>query len=119
MKASARPPAVEKVFRALSERLRLRILYLLRGGEVCVCDLVAVLAVPQPTASRHLAYLRRAGLVEVRKEGPWCYYRLAPTRSPFRRALAECLARCAAEDPASPADQRALEAARRKRCCAI
>ena len=56
-------PPVDFMFRAFSDRTRLRILHLLRGGELCVCDLVEVLGVPQPKASRHLAYLRKAGLV--------------------------------------------------------
>ena len=51
------------MFRAFSDRTRLRLLHLLRGGEGCVCDLVRVLGVPQPKVSRHLAYLRKAGLV--------------------------------------------------------
>jgi len=67
----------EKIFRALSDRTRLRILNLLREGEMCVGDLVEVLQVPQPTASRHLAYLRRFDLVEVRKNGQWAFYSLA------------------------------------------
>ena len=54
---------VDVMFRAFSDRTRLRILHMLRGGELCVCDIVAVLGVPQPKASRHLAYLRKAGLV--------------------------------------------------------
>lgn len=117
MKASRNQPAVETIFRALSERIRLRILNLLREGEVCVCDLVDVLQVPQPTASRHLAYLRRAGLVEVRKDGQWCYYRLAPPQSAFRRALAECLVRCADENSVLTADARRLRKVQRERCC--
>jgi ArsR family transcriptional regulator len=66
LRASRLP--VDRLFRAFSDRTRLRILHLLQEGELCVCDLVSVLRVPQPTASRHLAYLRRAGLVRVRKE---------------------------------------------------
>ena len=64
---------VDRLFRAVSDRTRLRILHLLQDGELCVCDLVSVLRVPQPTASRHLAYLRRAGLVQVRKDKSWSY----------------------------------------------
>ncbi len=87
-------PAVERVFRALSDRTRLRILNLLGGGELCVCDLVATLGVPQPTASRHLSYLRRAGLVRVRKEGLWAYYRLVPAQAAWHAEVLECLHRC-------------------------
>ena len=68
---------VNLMFRAFSDRTRLRILHLLLDGELCVGDLVNVLRVPQPTASRHLAYLRRAGLVATRKNGQWNYYKLA------------------------------------------
>jgi ArsR family transcriptional regulator, arsenate/arsenite/antimonite-responsive transcriptional repressor len=90
-------PPITKVFRAVSDRTRLRILNLLRGGEVCVCHIVAVLDSPQPTVSRHLAYLRKAGLVVARKEGLWMHYRLAPPRSKAHRMLLECLAQCFAE----------------------
>src|SRR3954465_11469217 len=87
------------VFRAVSDVTRLRILHLLRGGELCVCDLVTVLGVPQPTASRHPAYLRKAGPVLARKDGLWSYYRLAPARGAFHARLLDCLASCGAEAP--------------------
>ena len=70
------------VYRALADETRLRILALLRDGEVCVCHLQGSLRVPQPTISRHLAYLRKSGLVEARREGVWMHYRLATARSP-------------------------------------
>jgi ArsR family transcriptional regulator len=85
---------VDVMFRAFSDRTRLRILHMLRGGELCVCDIVEVLGVPQPKASRHLAYLRKAGLVEARKEGLWSYYRLTPSRNNFHGKLLECLECC-------------------------
>jgi len=69
--------AVEETYKALADRTRLRILALLMDGEVCVCDIHDTLRLPQPTASRHLAYLRRAGLVEARREGTWMHYRMA------------------------------------------
>lgn len=84
----------EKLFRALADRTRLRILFLLLKGELCVCHIVDTLRVPQPTASRHLAYLRRCGLVLCRREGQWCYYRLAPVRSRFHQQLMDCLQTC-------------------------
>lgn len=86
------------IFRALSDQTRLRILNLLRGGELCVCHLVSVLGVPQPTASRHLSYLRKAGLVVARREGLWSYYRLSPARGKSRKMLFECLVQCFRED---------------------
>jgi ArsR family transcriptional regulator len=69
--------ATAQFFKALSDETRLRILALLTNGELCVCDLMAVLDLPQSTVSRHLAYLRHAGLVEDRRRGVWMYYRLA------------------------------------------
>ena len=64
------------MFRAFSDRTRLRILSLLRRREFCVGDIVEILQVPQPRISRHLAYLRKAELVTVRKAGLWSYYSL-------------------------------------------
>jgi ArsR family transcriptional regulator, arsenate/arsenite/antimonite-responsive transcriptional repressor len=77
------------VFRALADETRLRILSLLRNGEVCVCHLQGSLRLPQPTISRHLAYLRKAGLAEARREGVWMYYRLASPRSPVVKQVVE------------------------------
>src|SRR3990172_1629723 len=90
---------VDVMFRALSDRTRLRILHMLRGGELCVCDIVAVLGVPQPKASRHLAYLRRAGLVVSRKAGLWSYYRLTPARNMVHEKMLECLGCCFTDVP--------------------
>lgn len=87
-------PGVDRMFKAFSDPIRLRILNLLRDGELCVCDLVAILRVPQPTASRHLAYLRRAGLVNSHRRGYWTYYTLVPGRTKFHRKLLECLESC-------------------------
>ncbi|MFN0017030.1 MAG: ArsR/SmtB family transcription factor [Pirellulaceae bacterium] len=86
----------DQVFRALSDKTRLRILNLLLTGELCVCEIVSVLGVPQPTASRHLAYLRKAGLVVGRKDGVWCYYQLVPACNDFEAALRNCIECCAA-----------------------
>ncbi len=91
---------VNLVFRAFSDRTRLRILHLLQQGELCVCDLVSILRVPQPTASRHLAYLRRAGLVRVRKDRSWSFYSLAEPRNAFHAKVLECLRTCFSEVPA-------------------
>ncbi len=65
-----------KIFRALSEETRIKIIRLLSGGEKCVCKLFKDLKLPQPKTSRHLAYLKKAGLVTARKEGLWKYYSL-------------------------------------------
>jgi ArsR family transcriptional regulator len=68
---------METVFKALADGTRLRILGLLLTGEVCVCHIHESLKIPQPKASRHLAYLRKAGLVETRRDGLWIHYRMA------------------------------------------
>lgn len=94
MKMKQRTDRVDVMFRAFSDRTRLRLLNLLRGGEACVCDLVDVLEVPQPKVSRHLAYLRRAGLVTARKDGYWMHYALAPATTDFHKSLLDCLACC-------------------------
>jgi ArsR family transcriptional regulator, arsenate/arsenite/antimonite-responsive transcriptional repressor len=75
------------VFRALADETRLRILALLRDGEVCVCHIQGGLQLPQPTISRHLAYLRRSGLVEARREGTWMHYKLTEAGSPVIQAV--------------------------------
>jgi ArsR family transcriptional regulator, arsenate/arsenite/antimonite-responsive transcriptional repressor len=64
------------LFAALADRTRLRLLNLMEGREVCVCYFVEILKQPQPKISRHLAYLRRAGIVMARREGKWMHYRL-------------------------------------------
>jgi ArsR family transcriptional regulator len=106
------------MFRAFSDRTRLRILSLLRGGECCVGNIVDILGIEQPSASRHLAYLRRAGLVAVRRSAQWSYYRLAPAASGFHAKLLECLGCCFSEVPQLRADQaRAAEVRRSGGCC--
>jgi ArsR family transcriptional regulator len=67
-----------RVFRALGEEARLRLLHLVRDDEICVCDLVAVVGMPQGTLSHHLGVLHQAGLVTARKQGRWNYYRATP-----------------------------------------
>ncbi|MBO0723733.1 MAG: metalloregulator ArsR/SmtB family transcription factor [Blastocatellia bacterium] len=69
---------LEQFFLALSDRNRLRLINLIGGDEICVCFFVEILKMPQPKVSRHLAYLRRAGIVEARREGKWMHYRIVP-----------------------------------------
>ena len=86
---------LETLFKALADDTRLRILGLLSTGEVCVCHIHESLRIAQPNASRHLAYLRRAGLVHTRRQGLWIYYRLADLDDPVlqrvQRAVADAL----------------------------
>jgi len=79
--------ALTTVYAALADPTRLRILSLLSEDEICVCHIHASLDVPQPTASRHLAYLRKSGLVETRRDGIWMHYRLAPIDNPVIAAV--------------------------------
>ena len=74
------------VFKALSEETRLRIIKLLEGGELCVCDLVTALDMSQPKVSFHLNVLKGAGLIKDRKQGKWSHYRIDPDDM-FRRML--------------------------------
>jgi ArsR family transcriptional regulator len=115
---SAAKTHVDLMFRAFSDPIRLRILSLVQPGELCVCDLVEVLTLPQPTVSRHLSYLRRAGLVTVRQERSWNYYQLAPARSPFHAKLLECLGSCFRDVPEMTKDAtRARTLRKRGGCC--
>jgi ArsR family transcriptional regulator, arsenate/arsenite/antimonite-responsive transcriptional repressor len=110
--------SVDLMFRAFSDRTRLRILSLLRNREFCVGDLVEILQVPQPRISRHLAYLRKAELVKVRKAGIWSYYSLAPAETAFQKKLLSCLGNCFSEVPQIQADQvRATDIKKAGGCC--
>jgi ArsR family transcriptional regulator, arsenate/arsenite/antimonite-responsive transcriptional repressor len=82
---------LETLFKALADGTRLRILGLLLAGEVCVCDIHDSLGLPQPKVSRHLAYLRRAGLVETRRDGLWVHYRLAAMADPVLQTLMDAV----------------------------
>ena len=83
--------SLENTFKALADQTRLRILGLLQSGEICVCDIHGSLGLPQPTVSRHLAYLRKSGLVATRKEGLWVHYRLAQLPDPVMQALLDAV----------------------------
>ena len=106
---------VNLMFRAFSDPTRLQILHLLLNGELCVCDIVSVLRVPQPTASRHLSYLRRARLITKRKQGLWVYYKLTRATSSFHRSLIKCLKECFRDVP--ELDRNARQAAKQSICC--
>jgi len=111
---------INVIFRAFSDRTRLRILCLLTNGEMCVGDLVKVLQVPQPTASRHLSYLRRAGLVETRKNGLWVHYRLARAKNAFHRNILKCLGNCFHDVPEIADDAKRAGVIRKSGgCCPV
>jgi ArsR family transcriptional regulator len=94
---SAALSATPDVFRAFADPTRLRLLNLLLEGECCVCDLCSVLDEGQPKVSRHLAYLRRAGLVTVRTEGKWKHYAIAEQADGLQPALLACVRSCLRE----------------------
>lgn len=87
-------PSADELFCAFSDPARMRILNALAPGELCVCDLVSLLELPQSTVSRHLAHLRRSNLVEVRRSSRFAYYRLATAKDPFHGEIIDCIHRC-------------------------
>jgi ArsR family transcriptional regulator, arsenate/arsenite/antimonite-responsive transcriptional repressor len=106
-----------RTLKAFADPIRLRLLNLLAGEneEVCVCHLHAALELPQPTVSRHLAYLRKHGLVVGRKEGLWVHYRLAKPKAGLHRILLGCLGTCLGDPEVFQQDQQRL--ARSVSCC--
>src|ERR1700758_954923 len=88
------------LFAALADSTRLRLLNLMNGKEVCVCYFVEILGQSQPKISRHLAYLRRAGIVAARRDGKWMHYRIVvPRHAGAARILSETLTALAEEKP--------------------
>jgi ArsR family transcriptional regulator len=119
-KATQTPTALEESTRmlmAFADPVRLRLLNLLSGEreEVCVCHLYEALGIPQPTVSRHLAYLRQRGLVVGRKEGLWVHYRLAKAKTGLHRILLGCLGTCLGDPEVFRQDQERLSG--RTACC--
>jgi len=104
---------LEALFQALGDRTRLRLLNLMADGEVCVCFFIEVLDEPQPKISRHLAYLRSAGLVTVRREAKWANYAIAPPEQPAARAIFEGVIAAMKDDREMQRDRAALARA----CC--
>ncbi len=76
MSKKEKPFALDLLFRALADPTRLRLLNLIADREICVCYFVEILGISQPKISRHLAYLRRAGIVAARRQGRWMHYRI-------------------------------------------
>ena len=103
--------ALTSVYSALADPTRLRILSLLSDEEICVCHLHASLDVPQPTASRHLAYLRKAGLVEARRDGVWMHYRLARIDNPVVAAVVKAALHALTHTTIAHRDERRLRVA--------
>lgn len=106
---------LDRLFRSLADPTRRRLLNLMASGEVCVCYFVAILGQPQPTISRHLAHLRRAGLVSAQRQGKWMHYRLTRCPEPEVRRLVNAALAYIAADPAMRTDRARLN----QPCCGI
>jgi ArsR family transcriptional regulator len=104
---------MEALFSALADRTRLRLLNLIRNDEVCVCFFVEVLKTNQPKISRHLAYLRRAGVVSARREGKWMHYRIAEPSEPHAARVMREVMEWLAQDEEMQRDRERLI----KACC--
>ena len=119
---------LQSLFSALADGTRLRILALLGNNEVCVCHIHDSLRLPQPTVSRHLAYLRRSGLVTARREGVWMHYRISRTLDPVRENLVHAALDALKAGPVAAKDRKqfqrsfgqlyVLEAPEGGACCA-
>lgn len=82
---------MDAAFKGFADPTRIRILNVLSAGELCVCDIVDILRLPQPTVSRHLAYLRRAGLVDATRQWKFAHYRLSEPCDPVHASLLDCV----------------------------
>ena len=85
---------LDALFKGFADPTRIRIMNVLAAGELCVCDVVELLELPQPTVSRHLGYLSRMGLVEVTREWRYAHYRLAEPAHAIHRNLINCVRTC-------------------------
>jgi len=100
-----------QTIKALSDPIRLRIVLLLQSeGELCVCDLMAVLKLPQSTVSRHLAYLKRSCWVDIRRQGVWIHYQLSQDSCTICREMLDMLKKHATILPEAEADRLMLAA---------
>src|SRR5438552_5105975 len=104
---------LEGLFQALGDRTRLRLLNLMANGEVCVCFFIEVLDEPQPKISRHLAYLRSAGLVSARREAKAVNYAITPPEHATTRAAFDAIMATLKDDRAMQRDRAVLARA----CC--
>ncbi|MBC15668.1 Transcriptional regulator, ArsR family [Pseudodesulfovibrio profundus] len=94
--------------KALSDPTRLRVLNLLEHGELCVCDLMAVLELPQPKVSRHMAFLKRTEWVTSRRCGKWIYYSLAAPENPVQGSVLSALRQAMPQVPQATEDHEQL-----------
>jgi ArsR family transcriptional regulator len=104
MASRTAPPNLIPLFAALADPTRLRLLNLIAGSEVCVCYLVEVLRQSQPKISRHLAYLRNAGIASARREGKWMHYRIERPRDQAAASILDAALSSLREIPQMQAD---------------
>ena len=100
---------LEHLFKALADKTRLRILALLGNNEVCVCHIHDSLGLPQPTVSRHLAYLRKSGLVAARRDGVWMHYQVSRSMSPVVQDVVAAAVSALQQLPATTHDRRQFQ----------
>jgi ArsR family transcriptional regulator, arsenate/arsenite/antimonite-responsive transcriptional repressor len=105
--------SLDVLFRAFADPTRLRLLNLIGNREICVCYFVEILGISQPKISRHLAYLRRAGIVAARREGKWMHYRLSTPRGAAARGILRETLKHITADPKMQRDVARLSSA----CC--
>jgi ArsR family transcriptional regulator len=114
MKRGSKSVNLAGLFAALADITRLRLLNLMAGHEVCVCHFVEILGQSQPKISRHLAYLRKAGIVAARREGKWMHYSICPPADTAASAVLAAALAALGNDRQMRADRAKLERA----CCA-
>jgi ArsR family transcriptional regulator len=103
--------SLEIVFKALGDKTRLRILALLGKNEVCVCHIHDSLGLPQPTVSRHLAYLRKSGLVAARRDGVWMHYQVSRSLPSVVQRVVDAAVDALQQLPATNQDRKQFERA--------
>lgn len=114
MSRAARKIDMELFFSALADRTRLRLLNLIGDDEVCVCFFVEILKTNQPKISRHLAYLRKAGIVAARRQGTWMHYRIVEPSDPEAARVLKGVREWLSKDVEMQRDRKRLV----KVCCA-
>ena len=109
MKNRAAIDELENIYKALADKTRLRILALLGNNEVCVCHIHDSLGLPQPTVSRHLAYLRKSGLVAARRDGVWMHYQVSRSLSPLVQGIVSAAVDALGRLPATTQDRKQFQ----------
>jgi ArsR family transcriptional regulator len=108
---------IEKLFKALADRNRLRILKMLELRPLCVCEITDVLGIAQSSVSRHLGILREAGLVDDKKEGQWMIYSLARSTDDATRSIIAGIKRWLSDDPQVKGDRQKTRQVNREQLC--